>query len=270
MKSTLLLSSMFLVFSLAVISCKKDDDNSPSDDNSSNNNGGGNAPAAAHSCGEQNVHNATITYGTMTDQDGNTYKTVVIGEQEWMAENLNTSIYRNGDSIPEIQDADEWDATTSGAWCYPNNEVAKACPYGKLYNHRVITDARNVCPIGWHVSSDQEWSDLIIYLDPSSPSLEDENWPNTAGSALVSVSENPAQGTNSSGFSILLAGNRNSSPDWDFNDQDFGEGAIFWTSDVASNLIDEAWARSHELDDNDIERDPYDIGDGGTIRCVRD
>jgi uncharacterized protein (TIGR02145 family) len=260
---------VLLGLSVLVFSCKKDNDNGSSNNNSNNNNGGGNTPAIPHSCGAPDVHNATITYGAMTDQEGNTYKTVVIGEQEWMAENLNTSIYRNGDPIPEIQDAQEWDNTALGAWCYPNNDAVNACPYGKLYNHHVITDVRNVCPNGWHVSSNQEWSDLINYLDPSSPALEDDNYPNNAGIALVSVRENPTMVANSSGFSILLAGSRSSYSDSDFNEYVSGQEAFFWTSDVTSNLIDEAWGRTYEGYE-DIELDPYPIGYGGTIRCVKD
>jgi uncharacterized protein (TIGR02145 family) len=270
MNSSSILKLTLIFLSAAVIACNKDDENSASDNNNGNNNGGGNTSAAPHSCGAPNVHNASITYGTITDQEGNTYKTVVIDGKEWMAENLNTSIYRNGDTIAQIQDVDDWDYTASGAWCYPNNDETKACPYGKLYNHLVITDSRNVCPVGWHVSSDQEWSDLINYLDPTSPPLENDNYPNNAGVDLVSVSENPTQGTNSSGFSILLAGSRSSYLDSDFSDHDFGDDAFFWTSDLATNLIDEAWGRTYSLDGDEIERDPYRIGYGGTIRCVRD
>ena len=69
-------------------------------------------------CGTPNIHNPDLTYGTMTDQEGNVYKTIVIGTQEWMAENLNTSIYRNGDAIPTNLDVAAWQATTSGVWAY--------------------------------------------------------------------------------------------------------------------------------------------------------
>jgi uncharacterized protein (TIGR02145 family) len=270
MKSSLKLKLTLIFFSVAVNACNKNDENSPSDNNNGNNNGGGNTSAAPHSCGAPDVHNASITYGTMTDQEGNTYKTVVINGQEWMAENLNTSVYRNGDSISHIQDANEWDNTASGAWCYPNNDETKACPYGKLYNHLVITDSRNVCPVGWHVSNNQEWSDLINYLDPASPPLEDDNYPNNAGADLISVSENPTQQTNSSGFSMLLAGNRSPYSGYDFNEYELGESAFFWTSELVTNSIDEAWARTHDLDEEEVELDPHSIGNGGTIRCVRD
>jgi uncharacterized protein (TIGR02145 family) len=117
-----------------------------------------------HTCGAQNVHNPELTYGSMTDQEGNVYKTIVIGTQEWMAENLNTSIYRNGDAIPTNLDNAAWQNTTSGAWAYYNNDAGNACPYGKLYNWYTCVDARGLCPVGWHVPADAEWTVLTNYL----------------------------------------------------------------------------------------------------------
>ena len=75
----------------------------------------GGEPAAnltAHTCGTPNIHNPNLTYGSMTDQEGNVYKTIVIGTQEWMAENLNTSIYRNGEPIATNLDDAAWSSTT--------------------------------------------------------------------------------------------------------------------------------------------------------------
>ena len=119
----------------------------------------------AHSCGAIDVHNPNLVYGTMTDQDDNSYKTIIIGSQEWMAENLQASHYRNGDFIPVISDTVAWVNTTTGATCWFNNDSATYnCPYGKLYNWFAATDARNLCPTGWHVPSDVEWTVLVTYL----------------------------------------------------------------------------------------------------------
>jgi uncharacterized protein (TIGR02145 family) len=125
------------------------------------------AGATLHTCGAPNVHNSDLTYGSMTDQEGNVYKTIVIGNQEWMAENLNTSIYRNGDAIPTGLSDAEWENTFNtqqGAWAFYNNDASYACPYGKIYNWYVCADARQLCPIGWHVPSDAEWAVLTSYL----------------------------------------------------------------------------------------------------------
>ena len=100
----------------------------------------------------------------MTDKDGNTYKTIKIGKQKWMAENLNVSSYRNGDPIPQVQDKDEWAKLTTGAWCYYENDVENGKIYGKLYNWYAVNEPRGLAPEGWHISNDDEWGILIDRL----------------------------------------------------------------------------------------------------------
>jgi uncharacterized protein (TIGR02145 family) len=125
-----------------------------------------------HTCGVPNVHNPNITYNTMTDQEGNVYKTIVIGTQEWMAENLNTSIYRNGDGITTGLDIsmaqNMWSIITEGAWgsynYYFTYDSNFECPYGKLYNWYACVDSRGLCPVGWHVPSESDWTTLINHL----------------------------------------------------------------------------------------------------------
>jgi len=97
----------------------------------------------------------------LVDPDGNKYKTVVIGEQEWMAENLRTSQYANGDAIPNIEDRVEWVNSSSGASCSLNNNVAEDIVTGKIYNWHAIIDSRNICPTGWHVAQKTDWDKLI-------------------------------------------------------------------------------------------------------------
>ena len=82
--------------------------------------------------------NLNNSISQVTDKDGNTYKTVTIGKQVWMAENLNVSQYRNGDAIPQVQDKEEWDNLTTGAWCYYENNSANGTTYGrrKAENHK--------------------------------------------------------------------------------------------------------------------------------------
>jgi uncharacterized protein (TIGR02145 family) len=159
-----------------------------------------------HTCGTPNVHNPDLTYGSMTDQEGNVYKTIVIGTQEWMAENLNTSTYRNGDAIPANLDDTAWSSNTGGAWTYYNNDISYACPYGRLYNWFACVDERHLCPVGWHVPTDVDWTILLDYLGGeneasckmrSTGSIEDGTglWYST--SSVV---------TNSSGFSGIPGG----------------------------------------------------------------
>jgi hypothetical protein len=87
-----------------------------------------------HTCGAENMHNPELIYGSMTDQEGNVYKTIIIGTQEWMAENLSTSVYRNGDAIATGLSTSQWTNTVQGAWAYFQNDASKNCPFGKLYN----------------------------------------------------------------------------------------------------------------------------------------
>ena len=164
-----------------------------------------------HTCGADLVHNPNLTYGSMTDQEGNVYKTIVIGDQEWMAENLNTSIYRNGDAIATGLDVPSWSSTTEGAWAFYNNDPSYECPYGKLYNWYSTVDPRELCPAGWHAPSNSEYDALISYLGGGG----------IAGGKMKSVGvfENTtgywlspnAEATNTSGFSALPGGYRYSS-----------------------------------------------------------
>jgi uncharacterized protein (TIGR02145 family) len=166
------------------------------------------AGATPHTCGTANVHNPDLTYGTMTDQEGNVYKTIIIGTQEWMAENLNTSIYRNGDAIPTNLNDSEWSATTNGAWAYYNNDPSYACPYGKLYNWYTCVDARGLCPVGWHVPSYEEWTVLTDYLGGSSVAGGKMKGTGTLEGA-TGLWYSPNEGaTNSSGFSGAPGGGR--------------------------------------------------------------
>src|SRR5665647_545700 len=89
---------------------------------------------------------------TVTDKDGNVYKTVTIGTQTWMADNLRTLHYRNGDQISNVTDNYQWANLNSGAYCWYNNDLANRDIYGALYNGYAILDSRNIAPVGWPVS----------------------------------------------------------------------------------------------------------------------
>ncbi len=165
-----------------------------------------------HSCGADSIHNPNLSYGSMTDQDGNTYKTIVIGAQEWMAENLMARTYRNGLAIPLVTDATTWGGLSTAASCWYNNDSATyACPYGRLYNWYAAASSNNVCPAGWHVPTDAEWSTLINHLDPNADG--GNTTPNNAGGKMRStgtqywLSPN-TYADNSSGFSGLPGGLR--------------------------------------------------------------
>ncbi len=102
--------------------------------------------------------------GGVIDFDGNAYSTVIIGNQEWMAENLRTSTFSNGAPILNITDPTYWGIASESAQCYYNNSPINDSIYGKLYNWYVIEDTNNVCPTGWHVPSIDEWTEMVNFL----------------------------------------------------------------------------------------------------------
>jgi uncharacterized protein (TIGR02145 family) len=101
------------------------------------------------------------SFSQVTDKDGNVYKTVKIGTQEWMSENLKVEHYRNGDAIRQVQDSAEWSKLTTGAWCYYKNTPTNGKAYGKLYNWYAVSDPRGLAPEGWHVATDEEWKAIV-------------------------------------------------------------------------------------------------------------
>ena len=102
--------------------------------------------------------------GTVTDIDGNEYKTVKIGNQIWMAENLKVTRYQNGDDIFNGFSISDWDELTVGAYAEYNGDEKHVNTYGRLYNWNAVADLRNVAPKGWHVPNDEEWKELEMFL----------------------------------------------------------------------------------------------------------
>ncbi len=184
------------------------------------------------------------------------FDVVTIGDQTWMAENLDVERYRNGDPIPQVTDAAEWANLTTGAWCYYDNETSNGRVYGKMYNYYAVTDPRGLAPRGWHVSTVDDWDELANYLggyDVAGGKLKETgtthwNDPNT-------------DATNESGFTGLPGGYR--MYDGSFNN--LGTQALFWTttSKTARSLHHNATG----LRKWDGSR--YDKG-GFSVRCVKD
>ena len=173
------------------------------------------------------VFNNTKTYGTMTDQDSNVYKTITIGTQTWMAENLRTSKFRDGTDIPNIGYG-LWILNEGDAYCSYNNIVdpVSIANYGRLYNWYTVTSSHNIAPAGWHVPTDAEWTTLIAYLGGES----------VAGGKMKETGTThwitPNTGaTNESGFTGLPTGARDSggsNPEPIFNSM--GAIGYYWSS----------------------------------------
>ena len=112
------------------------------------------------------VLNPNLTYGSMTDVEGNVYYTISIGTQTWMAENLRVTKYRNAEALPNETDNTKWKALTTGAFCNYNNstEANSIAKFGRLYNFYALTDERNLAPAGWHIATEAEWKTLETYI----------------------------------------------------------------------------------------------------------
>jgi uncharacterized protein (TIGR02145 family) len=117
------------------------------------------------------ISSAGTIYGNLVyynpqiiDYDGNSYKTITVGSQTWMAENLRVTHYRNGEPISNVSDNTNWSELVSGAFCSYDNNPENALTYGNLYNYYAVTDNRNICPEGWHIPSESEWEVLINSL----------------------------------------------------------------------------------------------------------
>lgn len=196
-------------------------------------------------------------------------KTVQIGRQEWMAENLNVTSYRNGDSIPEVQDPEEWAKLRTGAWCSYDNDSYHGQVYGKLFNWYAVNDPRGLAPEGWHIPTDKEWQELERFLGISWDDAEQNNLRGSIGGKLKETGtvhwRGPNAGaTNETGFTALASGYRND--DGVFGG--VGDVASFCTS--SANDGANAWGRYLGCDDAGIGRDQGYRRVGMSVRCVRD
>jgi uncharacterized protein (TIGR02145 family) len=197
-------------------------------------------------------------FGTVTDIDGNIYPTVLIGNQWWMAENLRTATYANGEPIPNVTDNIAWGQLSSGAWCNYIHDVENNGVYGKLYNFYTTVDPRGLCPTGWHVPTDAEWTVLTDYLGGLS----------VAGGKMKSITGWNGQntgGTNESGFSGLPAGYRYGLDGY-FNY--VGYYGYWWSSTESS--ASSAWNRYLYYGYGDATRYYGNKRSGFSVRCVRD
>jgi len=202
---------------------------------------------------------AAANPASLTDINGNVYPTVNIGTQTWMQKNLNVSKYKNGDIIPQVTNAAQWAALTTGAWCWYNNDSATyAATYGKLYNWYAVNDPRGLAPEGWHVPSDSEWINLENYLGGSAiaggklKETGTTNWlsPNTGS-------------TNLSGFTFIPGGTRMTNGQF-VNVKLYGYS---WSNTQSS--ITNAWIRTLFYINAEISKGSSKKTDAFSTRCLK-
>lgn len=212
---------------------------------------------------------AVASGATVTDIDGNVYATVTIGSQVWMADNLRTTRYRNGQPIEYPgPDRPAWAANRSGAYAwYNDDERVFKQPYGAVYNWYAVSNSKGLCPAGWHVPSQSEWQLL----------QEAAGGSRVAGGKLKSGRTAPelhprwdapnTSATNETGFSAVPSGSRHFGGTY----ADLGQRAAFWSATPTGTAADSP------VYDWGIRSNSGQIGSGFTsrntghaVRCVRD
>jgi uncharacterized protein (TIGR02145 family) len=197
------------------------------------------------------------------DADGNSYKTVTIGSQVWMAENLKTTKYRDGLAIANVTVNAEWGVLTTAAYAVYGNSADNGTNYGALYNWYAVNSGK-LCPTGWHVPTKAEWTTLITFAGGE----------NTAGGKLKSTRTAPTAApswlspntgaTDAYGFAVVPGGFRMNGGSFGL----IGEFSYFWSSTENSSTLaeynmivnDQAYVASY----------PGLKGIGASVRCVKD
>ena len=193
-----------------------------------------------------------------TDQNGNSFNSIQIGNQIWMNNNLNVDEFRNGDPIPQVKTKEEWVEAGDNkqpAWCYYDNDPKNGKKYGKLYNWYAVNDSRGLAPSGWHIPNIEDWRELS----------NNQGGDMSAGVKLKSKSgwNSNKNSTNESKFNALPGGYRH-------NDGQFVEinySGYWWTSSSYNSL--NSWLRQLYYDNEKIFWFKYANGNGYSIRCVK-
>jgi uncharacterized protein (TIGR02145 family) len=234
LKTGIYLLVIVVSFLILAISCKKDDNDEPI---------------------------------AVNDIDGNGYHAVTIGTQVWLLENLKTTKYNDGTAILQVTGDEKWVNLSTPGYCwYNNNEVTYKAEYGALYNWFTVNTG-NLCPTGWHVPTDQDWHQLVLFLDPSAVLAINES--TVAGGMMKETGTTHWESlntgaTNESGFTALPGGYRS------FNGtfQNVGENGVWWSSSEYSSA--NAYYRLLYHFESGVLRRNFNKLNGFSVRCLRD
>jgi len=225
--------------------------------------------------------------GSVTDIEGNIYKTVKIGNQEWMAENLRTTKYSDGTAISLVANNSSWkNLNDNNAYCWYDNDISNKEKYGALYNWAAamngstIEMAQGVCPSGWHLPSDSEWFELQNYLIANGYNYDGSTSGNSIAKSLATKTGwetssetghigNRQQENNTSGFSALPGGDREIGVGI-FNAQ--SRAGSWWSSSLYNISPREtgAWSRELYYCDSVLMKGGIGKYNGCSVRCLKD
>jgi len=219
------------------------------------------------------INSAGIAYGEefyfntkIADIQGNLYKTITIGKQVWMAENLRTTRYNNNTSIPNIINPADWINLVGPGYCWYNNDITFKPTFGALYSWYTVNTG-NLCPTGWHVPSDSEFDTLEVMLGMDPGELDIWGWRGTYQGKQLKSTEgwiDEGNGTNSINFNALPGGYRYAGDGFFYR-----VGSItYWWASTAQDA-NSAWYRRLDGDNDKIYRASTSKTGGKYIRCIK-
>jgi uncharacterized protein (TIGR02145 family) len=194
------------------------------------------------------------------EQNNKYYSTIQIGTQCWMVENLASTKYNDGTDIPLVEDNSAWEALSTPAYCWYINDISHGYTYGGLYNWFAVNTGK-LCPTGWHVATDAEWTTLTTYA--GGDSIAGGKLRVSGGHWGMQASNNT---TNEYKFSAFPGGSR---PNGSF--YYIGTHGMWWSSTQSQNYADEAWYRvMFHVGRLDVFRTDKNKIEGFSVRCLRD
>ena len=222
-------------------------------------------------CGKKKEVTPAQETGTVTDQDGNVYRTVKIGSQWWMAENLKAKTFANHDSITNAQLDADWTTPTSAYCLYDKNDRAP----GLLYNWYAVADGRKIAPPGWHIPNDDEWKTLEQQLGMSGTDANKVSWRGSSEGNKLKIASpegwtinKNVWATNETGFTALAGSCRLFNGKWGGNGGDLFHTGFWWSTTEHDEAM--SWYRYLDYQKSGVFRFYADKRYGCSIRCIKD
>ena len=226
----------------------------------------------AEAASDQMIEHQIIYGPSLIDAQGNTYATVIIGEQQWMAENLRVTQYSNGQPLDYPgANADLWSENRQGAYAWYDNDPALGEMYGALYNWYAVVSPNGLCPEGWRVPDQHDWQRLTEFAGSQMGNkLKSRRQVDSPFGQEFNTTEHPRwesfsqnYGEDLFGFAALPAGNRHASGTF----VTLGANALFWSASEVSETGGFGWYMYHGY--YGVDRGYGDKRAGFSLRCVK-